>query len=78
MAAISMAPGPALGQGSAKGAPKGKAYKAPRTKHGVPDLQGVWFTNAGAAAWDIEEHPAGLGIVAGPSIILDTPDKKIP
>jgi len=53
-------------------------YKAPRAPNGAPDLQGSWFTNAGAAAWDVEEHPAGLGIVAGPSIILDTPDKKIP
>lgn len=59
---------------------KGKAakFKMPRTAEGVPDLQGTWFTNAGSAAWDIEEHPAGLGIQPGPSIIIDTPDKKIP
>ena len=54
------------------------AYKAPRTRHGSPDFQGTWFTNSGAAAWDVEEHPSGLGIVAGPSIIVDTPDRKIP
>lgn len=53
-------------------------YGAPRTLEGVPDLQGTWFTNSGSAAWDVEEHPAGLGIQAGPSIIVDPPDKKIP
>jgi hypothetical protein len=67
---------PAPGQTPAA---KGKStYKAPRTREGVPDLSGTWFTNSGAAAWDIEEHPAGLGIQPGPSIIIDTPDKKIP
>jgi len=74
MTAFLVAPPSVSGQ--AKGT--AKAYKAPRTRSGVPDLQGTWFTNAGAAAWDVEEHPAGLGVVAGPSIILDTPDKKIP
>ena len=67
--------------GQGKAAPKAAKptkYKAPRTPEGVPDLQGTWFTNSGAAAWDIEEHPAGLGINGGPSIIIDTPDKKIP
>jgi hypothetical protein len=53
-------------------------YKAPRTPEGVPDLQGIWFTRSGSAAWDVEEHPAGLGIQAGPSIVIDPPDKKIP
>ncbi len=43
-------------------------YKAPRMPDGAPDMQGTWFTNSGAAAWDIEEHPAGLGIQPGPSI----------
>ena len=55
------------------------AYKAPRTSDGKPDLQGLWFTQAGAAAWEIEEHGAvGYGVMAGPSIIVDPPDKKIP
>ena len=53
-------------------------YKAPRTSDAKPDLQGIWFTKAGAAAWEIEEHPAGQGILAGPSIIIDPADKKIP
>jgi hypothetical protein len=53
------------------------AYKAPFVS-GKPDLQGIWFTESGAAAWDVEEHPAGQGILAGPSIVVDPPDKKIP
>lgn len=78
-----VAPGAVSGQNkeATKAAPKAAAkgpFKMPRTKDGVPDLQGTWFTNAGAAAWDIEEHPAGLGIQPGPSIVADTPDKKIP
>lgn len=63
--------------GQEKAAPKA-SFRAPRTREGVPDLSGSWFGNAGAAAWDIEEHAAGLGIVGGPSIITDTPGKKIP
>jgi hypothetical protein len=58
--------------------PAATKYKAPRTAEGVPDFTGTWFTNSGAAAWDIEEHPATLGVTPGPSIIIDTPDKKIP
>ena len=54
------------------------AYKAPRTAEGKPSLQGIWFTQAGAAAWDIEEHPTAPNIVGGPSIIVDPADKKIP
>src|ERR1041384_8819143 len=52
------------------------AYKAPRTAEGKPDLSGIWFTQAFAAAWDIEDHPTVPNIVGGPSIIIDPPDKK--
>ena len=54
------------------------SYKAPRTSEGKPDISGIWFTQAFAAAWDIEEHPTVPNIVGGPSIIIDPPDKKIP
>ena len=39
-------------------------------------MQGYWeraFTSQ-----DIEEHAAGFGIQAGPSLVIDTPDRKIP
>ena len=39
-------------------------------------MQGYWertFTSQ-----DIEEHTAGFGVQAGPSLVVDTPDRKIP
>ena len=56
--------------------PKMKTFNPPRTADGRPDLQGYWeraFTSQ-----DIEEHTAGFGIQAGPSLVIDTPDRKIP
>jgi hypothetical protein len=55
---------------------KAKAFNPPRTPDGKPDLQGYWeraFTSQ-----DIEEHTGGFGIQAGPSLVVDTPDRKIP
>jgi hypothetical protein len=57
--------------------PKMKAFNPPRTPDGKPDLQGYWeraFTSQ-----DVEEHGAdGLNVQPGPSLVLDTPDHKIP
>jgi hypothetical protein len=56
--------------------PKAKTFNPPRTPDGRPDMQGYWeraFTSQ-----DIEEHGAGFGIQAGPSLVIDTPDRKIP
>jgi len=56
--------------------PKTKTFNPPRTADGQPDMQGYWeraFTSQ-----DIEEHAAGFGIQAGPSLVIDTPDRKIP
>src|SRR3972149_11168943 len=55
-----------------------QSYAAPRTPDGRPNLQGYWNNAAGSAPWDIEPHPAAFQIPAGPGIIVDTPDKKIP
>jgi hypothetical protein len=44
------------------------AYKAPRTADGKPDLQGVWQA-LNTAAWDIQDHAAGLGVPAGQSVV---------
>jgi len=56
--------------------PKMNAFMPPRTPDGRPDMQGYWeraFTSQ-----DIEAHTAGFGIQAGPSLVIDTPDRKIP
>jgi hypothetical protein len=57
--------------------PKTKTFTPPRTPDGKPDMQGYWeraFTSQ-----DIEEHGAdGLNVQPGPSLVVDTPDHKIP
>jgi hypothetical protein len=57
--------------------PKTRTFNPPRTEDGRPDLQGYWeraFTSQ-----DVEEHGAdGLNVQPGPSLVVDTPDRKIP
>ena len=56
--------------------PKMTTFNPPRTADGRPDMQGYWeraFTSQ-----DIEQHAAGFGIQAGPSLVIDTPDRRIP
>jgi len=56
--------------------PKTKTFNPPRTADGRPNMQGYWeraFTSQ-----DVEEHGSGFGIQAGPSLVVDTPDRKIP
>jgi hypothetical protein len=56
---------------------KMKTFTPPQTADGVPDIQGYW--ERAYTSQDIEEHGADqFNIVAGPSIVLDTPDRKIP
>jgi hypothetical protein len=55
---------------------KMKTFNPARTPDGRPDMQGYWertFTSQ-----DIEEHTSGFGIQAGPSLVIDPPDRKIP
>lgn len=53
--------------------PAADSYKVPRTRAGVPNLQGIWEAY-GTAAWDLEDHaasyqiPAGRGVVVGGKI----------
>ena len=44
-------------------------YTAPRTIYGDPDLQGIWQTMS-TAVWNIQDHPAELGIPAGQGVVV--------
>ena len=48
--------------------PAGAAYRAPRTADGQPDMQGIWQA-VNTAVWNIQDHPAELGIPAGQGIV---------
>jgi hypothetical protein len=50
----------------------------PRLSNGRPDFNGVWQAANSSAAFNVEEHPAAYGTPAGPSSIVDPPDRKLP
>lgn len=57
------------------------AGPVPRTSAGKPDLGGRWLRSEegeGRATNIIEEHPAGYGITAGKSLIIDPTDGRFP
>ena len=57
--------------------PRMKAFDPPRTPDGKPDLQGYW--DRAFTSQDVEEHGSdGLNTQAGPSLVIDTPDHRIP
>ena len=45
-----------------------QGYTPPPTSYGHPDLQGVWQV-LNTAVWDIQDHPARLGVPAGQSVV---------
>jgi hypothetical protein len=47
-------------QPAAQASAQAPAYRAPRTKDGKPDLNGIWQA-LNTANWDIEAHGAGFG-----------------
>lgn len=54
--------------GAAQAPADAPAYRAPRTADGQPDLQGIWQA-VNTAVWNIQDHPAELGIPAGQGIV---------
>ena len=57
--------------------PKMKTFDPPRTPDGKPDFAGYW--NRVFASQDLEDHGGdGLNTQAAPSLVIDTPDHKIP
>ena len=49
--------------------PADSGYTVPRTAFGHPDLQGIWQA-VNTAVWNIQDHPAELGVPAGQSVVL--------
>jgi len=54
-----------------------KTIAAGLTPDGETDLRGIWEAH-GTANWNIEGHPAGKGVAASKSVIVDPLDGKIP
>ena len=52
----------------AQAQPDPASYRAARTGDGQPDLQGIWQA-VNTAVWNIQDHPAELGIPAGQGIV---------
>lgn len=65
VAVISLMPVSVAGQTRAA---EPQAYTPPRTPDGRPDLQGIWQV-LNTAAWDIQDHPARLGVPAGHGVV---------
>ena len=58
-------------------AEKVKSFNPPRTPDGAPNISGYW--ERAYTSQDVEEHDRdAFNTQAGPSIVLDTPDRKIP
>lgn len=57
------------GWGQSRGTPlPAQTYKPSRTSDGRPDLQGIWQA-MNTAFWNIQDHPAQLGIPAGQGVV---------
>src|SRR5215831_13324757 len=64
------------GKGKGKAAPAGPFT---RLKDGKPNLEGYWTTRVFFSAFDLEEHKvATFEIPAGPGVVVDPRDGKIP
>ena len=53
-------------------------FSPPRLPDGHPDFRGIWMAASLSAAFNVEEHAAKYGTPAGPSVIIDPPDGKLP
>jgi hypothetical protein len=54
-----------------------RAYSAPRTRDGQPDLQGIWEAR-NTAAVSLEDHEPATGMRAGRTVVVDPADGRIP
>jgi hypothetical protein len=63
---------------TAMGATAQSEFSPPRLADGRPDFGGIWMAASLSAAFNVEEHGASYGTPAGPSVIIDPPDRKLP
>src|SRR5258705_781790 len=49
----------------------------PRTSDGKPNLQGIWQV-LNTAAWDIQDHAAGVGVPTGQAVVVATEGPSTP
>jgi hypothetical protein len=69
----------AAGQGRGRGRTAEKAGPFTRLPDGKPNMQGYWETRVFFTAFDLEAHQkAEFGIPAGPGVVVDPPNGKIP
>jgi len=74
--ALSLAPSAAA---QFRAQPREKAGPFTRLPDGKPNMQGYWETRVFFTAFDLEGHDkAEFGIPAGPGVIVDPPNGKIP
>jgi hypothetical protein len=55
-----------------------QSFSPPRLKNGRPDMQGIWQSATISAAFDVQAHEESFLLPAGPSVIVDPPDGKLP
>ena len=53
-------------------------FVPPRLADGHPDFGGIWMAASLSAAFNVEEHAASYGTPAGPSVVIDPPDGRLP
>jgi len=69
----------AAAQGRGRGPAAEKAGPFTRLPDGKPNMQGYWETRVFFSAFDLEAHPrAEFGVPAGPGVVVDPPNGKIP
>ncbi|HEV3334293.1 MAG TPA: hypothetical protein VG096_25075 [Bryobacteraceae bacterium] len=69
----------AAGQGRGRGRATEKAGPFTRLPDGKPNMQGYWETRVFFTAFDLEAHErAEFGVPAGPGVVVDPPNGKIP
>lgn len=56
---------------------RSKAFGPPRTSDAKPDMQGFWGSSVGGFD-NLEEHPRSPDMGAGPSLVVDPLDGKVP